>query len=140
VAAGRKRTPLVSLLDGMTDRSPPATPATSSAASKASAGAAARCRAAKAGGRGCPGWQQNQSAHVAFAVPRYDISDPANPRHVGRVWVGGSIRAGSGVTVTGGEFKDNQPVIPTVKGVVPEGGPSAPPACLSVCLPPCLPL
>ena len=27
-------------------------------------------------------------------------ADPENPRHVGRVWVGGSIRRGSGVTVT----------------------------------------
>lgn len=34
-------------------------------------------------------------------INQYDISDPLNPRHTGRVFVGGSIRKGSGVTVTG---------------------------------------
>ena len=43
--------------------------------------------------------------HTCTAVTdinQYDISDPENPKHVGRVWVGGSIRKGSGVTVTEG--------------------------------------
>lgn len=35
-------------------------------------------------------------------INQYDISDPENPKHVGRVWVGGSIQKGSGVTVTEG--------------------------------------
>jgi selenium-binding protein 1 len=56
-------------------------------------------------------------------INQYDISDPENPKHVGRVWVGGSIRKGSGVTVLEGEFKDNQPDIPEVKGTVLQGGP-----------------
>mmetsp|Transcript_5074 Transcript_5074/g.14573 ORF Transcript_5074/g.14573 Transcript_5074/m.14573 type:complete len:475 (-) Transcript_5074:460-1884(-) len=56
-------------------------------------------------------------------INQYDISDPLNPRHTGRVFVGGSIRKGSGVTVTDGEFKDNQPEIPAIRGRVPEGGP-----------------
>lgn len=37
-------------------------------------------------------------------INQYDVSDPENPKHVGRVWVGGSIRKGSGVTVTEGGF------------------------------------
>jgi 56kDa selenium binding protein (SBP56) len=39
---------------------------------------------------------------VCADINQYDISDPEKPKHVGRVWVGGSIRKGSGVTVTEG--------------------------------------
>ena len=39
---------------------------------------------------------------AAADINQYDISDPENPKHVGRVWVGGSIQKGSGVTVTEG--------------------------------------
>ena len=34
-------------------------------------------------------------------INQYDISDLLNPKHVGRVFTGGSIRRDSGVTVTG---------------------------------------
>lgn len=37
-------------------------------------------------------------------INQYDISDPENPKHVGRVWIGGSIQKSSGVTVTEGEL------------------------------------
>ena len=37
--------------------------------------------------------------------------------------MGGSIQAGSGVTVTEGESKDNQPTVPKVKGTTLQGGP-----------------
>jgi 56kDa selenium binding protein (SBP56) len=44
----------------------------------------------------------NKFGLAAADINQYDISDPENPKHVGRVWVGGSIRKGSGVTVTEG--------------------------------------
>lgn len=56
-------------------------------------------------------------------INQYDISDPAAPRHTGRIFTGGSIQAGSGVIVTEGEFKDAQPVVKPVKGVKIQGGP-----------------
>lgn len=56
-------------------------------------------------------------------INQYDISNPLEPKLVGRVFTGGSIRKGSAVTVTGGEFQNNQPEIPAIKGRVPEGGP-----------------
>ena len=56
-------------------------------------------------------------------INQYDISDPAHPRLTARLFTGGSIRAGSGVTVTDGEFKDAQPEVKPVKGVTLQGGP-----------------
>mmetsp|Transcript_19144 Transcript_19144/g.41321 ORF Transcript_19144/g.41321 Transcript_19144/m.41321 type:complete len:475 (+) Transcript_19144:158-1582(+) len=58
-------------------------------------------------------------------IVQYDISDPANPRLAGRVWVGGSIRKGGSVRVLEGLPEDTpeQPEIPTVKGKVLQGGP-----------------
>ena len=56
-------------------------------------------------------------------INQYDISDPAAPKHTGRIFLGGSIQMGSGVTVTEGEFKDAQPVVQPVKGVKIQGGP-----------------
>ena len=56
-------------------------------------------------------------------VCQYDISDTAAPRLVGRVWLGGSMVKGGGVTVTGGEFKDAQPEAAVVKGKTLRGGP-----------------
>lgn len=58
----------------------------------------------------------------------YDISDPAKPRLAGRVWLGGSISRGSGVTVTDPEALaglglSEQPERPVVKGVTIQGGP-----------------
>jgi hypothetical protein len=44
-------------------------------------------------------------------ILQYDISDTANPKLVGQVFVGGSIVKGGPVKVAGEE----QPTIPTVK-------------------------
>lgn len=56
---------------------------------------------------------------------QYDISDPANPRLAGRVWVGGLIRKGGPLKVLGGLPEDTPeaPEIPTVAGVELRGGP-----------------
>jgi hypothetical protein len=56
---------------------------------------------------------------------QYDISDPANPRFNSRVWLGGSVRKGSGVKVLEGLPEDSpeQPETPVVKGVELQGGP-----------------
>ncbi|KDD73899.1 selenium binding protein SBP56 [Helicosporidium sp. ATCC 50920] len=59
-------------------------------------------------------------------IVQYDISDPANPRLAGRVWLGGVIRADGGVKVTKGLEElglECQPEIPTVRGHRLEGGP-----------------
>lgn len=58
-------------------------------------------------------------------IAQYDISDPAHPKLAGRVWVGGSIRAGGSVKVLEGLPEDTpeQPVIPTVQGHELRGGP-----------------
>ena len=56
-------------------------------------------------------------------INQYDISDPAHPKLTARLFTGGSICAGSGVTVTDGEFKDAQPDVKPVKGVALQGGP-----------------
>ena len=56
-------------------------------------------------------------------INQYDISDPAHPKLTARLFTGGSIQAGSGVTVTEGEFKDAQPEVKPVKGVTLQGGP-----------------
>ena len=49
-------------------------------------------------------------------IVQYDISDPANPKLAGRVWVGGSIRKGGSVKVLGGLPEDTPeaPEIPKV--------------------------
>jgi len=52
-------------------------------------------------------------------IRQYDITDTANPKLVGRVFVGGSIRKGGPVTVKNGE----QPEIPEVQGHKLLGGP-----------------
>lgn len=58
-------------------------------------------------------------------IVQYDISDPANPRLAGRVWVGGLIRKGGPLKVLGGLPEDTPeaPEIPTVAGVELRGGP-----------------
>ncbi|GAQ79370.1 selenium-binding protein [Klebsormidium nitens] len=52
-------------------------------------------------------------------IRQYDISDTANPKLVGQVFVGGSIAKGGPVKVVGEE----QPTVPTVKGHTLRGGP-----------------
>lgn len=51
---------------------------------------------------------------------QYDISDPAAPVLKGQVFVGGSLRAGSGVTVTEPGFVQPAPLV--VRGVEVQGG------------------
>ncbi|KAL3160862.1 Methanethiol oxidase [Trebouxia sp. C0009 RCD-2024] len=56
---------------------------------------------------------------------QYDISDPANPKFASRIWLGGVVKAGGPIKVTGG-LPDDTPEIPTlpqVKGHTLEGGP-----------------
>jgi methanethiol oxidase len=49
-------------------------------------------------------------------VRAYDISDRANPKLVGQVYIGGSLRKGKGVTVIGDDkFVAPEPLV--VKGV-----------------------
>lgn len=56
---------------------------------------------------------------------QYDITDPANPRFASRIWLGGVVRAGGPIKVTGGLPGDTQelPTLPKVKGHSLEGGP-----------------
>jgi selenium-binding protein 1 len=54
-------------------------------------------------------------------VRQYDISEPARPRLVGRVFIGGSAVAGGTVTVTTPGFTQPEPLV--VKGVRVQGGP-----------------
>lgn len=56
-------------------------------------------------------------------VNQIDISDPAHPRIVSRIWLGGSMRAGGSVSVTGGEWEGKQPSTPPLRGVELQGGP-----------------
>eukprot|EP01023_Acetabularia_acetabulum_P051981 TRINITY_DN575_c0_g1_i2.p1 TRINITY_DN575_c0_g1~~TRINITY_DN575_c0_g1_i2.p1 ORF type:complete len:472 (-),score=84.93 TRINITY_DN575_c0_g1_i2:358-1773(-) len=61
-------------------------------------------------------------------VCQYDVSDPFNPKLVGRVFVGGSLRKGGGVTVksgvpTGYGYESGNVTVPTVKGKELIGGP-----------------
>jgi hypothetical protein len=57
-------------------------------------------------------------------VCMYDISEPlGEPRLVGQVWLGGVIRAGGGVTVTGGPLQGAQPSAPRIRGQELVGGP-----------------
>ena len=64
----------------------------------------------------------------------YDISDPRAPRFADRVWLGGSITAGSGVTVSKAGLESlgltEQPARPVIKGVAFQGGPQM----LQVCV------
>lgn len=57
----------------------------------------------------------------------YDISNPLEPRLADRVWLGGSITAGSAVSVSPevltGLGLTAQPDAPVVKGVKVQGGP-----------------
>ncbi|KAI6661109.1 Selenium-binding protein 1-like [Oopsacas minuta] len=53
-------------------------------------------------------------------IRQYDITDPDNPKLVGQLFTGGSIRKGGPVIVKGGE---EQPEIPTVQGHELYGGP-----------------
>jgi len=55
-------------------------------------------------------------------IRQYDVSDPANPKLVGQVFVGGSVKKGGSVKITGSEA-GSEPVVATVKGHVLEGGP-----------------
>ncbi|KAF8069628.1 selenbp1 [Scenedesmus sp. PABB004] len=60
-------------------------------------------------------------------VCMYDISDPSAPRLASRLWLGGSIAAGRGVTVSKEALAtvglEEQPPAPVVKGVTVLGGP-----------------
>jgi selenium-binding protein 1 len=57
-------------------------------------------------------------------VCQYDISDPyAAPKLVGQLFLGGSIRKGGAVTVTGGPFCGAQPEVQRVHGKELPGGP-----------------
>jgi hypothetical protein len=57
----------------------------------------------------------------------YDVSNPAEPRLASRLWLGGSIAAGGGVSVSAealaGLGLAEQPTVPVVKGVKVQGGP-----------------
>jgi methanethiol oxidase len=58
---------------------------------------------------------------------QYDISDPAQPKLAGRIWLGGVARRGDdNIKVTGGLPEDvgtELPEVPTVKGTILQGGP-----------------
>ncbi len=56
-------------------------------------------------------------------ICQYDIRDPAAPKLVGQVFLGGAMCKGGGVLVTGGPFRDAQPAPRTVRGKRLEGGP-----------------
>lgn len=56
-------------------------------------------------------------------IVMYDISDTAAPKLVGQVFLGGSIRKGGGVNVTGGPYCGAQPEAPLVRGKELAGGP-----------------
>ncbi|PSC69022.1 Selenium-binding 1 [Micractinium conductrix] len=56
---------------------------------------------------------------------QYDISDPLNPKFVSRVWLGGLIKKGSPLKVTGGLPEDTPeaPEVPLIQGREIRGGP-----------------
>jgi len=56
-------------------------------------------------------------------IRQYDISDPLNPKLVGQLFVGGSIRADGSVQILEGQAISARPVIPQVKGQNLRGGP-----------------
>lgn len=57
----------------------------------------------------------------------YDISNPSEPRFASRVWLGGSIAADGGVSVSPEGLASlgltAQPEAPVIKGVRVQGGP-----------------
>ena len=68
-------------------------------------------------------------AHLSYAgdISMYDVSDPDHPKLADRLWLGGSIAAGSGVTVAPESLAQlgltEQPKRAVVKGVEVQGGP-----------------
>jgi len=54
-------------------------------------------------------------------IRQYNIEDPHNPKLVGQVFIGGSIRSDGSVTLN--DESEKRPVIPTVKGRTLRGGP-----------------
>eukprot|EP01023_Acetabularia_acetabulum_P048313 TRINITY_DN5102_c0_g2_i5.p2 TRINITY_DN5102_c0_g2~~TRINITY_DN5102_c0_g2_i5.p2 ORF type:complete len:490 (+),score=112.26 TRINITY_DN5102_c0_g2_i5:106-1575(+) len=61
-------------------------------------------------------------------ICQYDITDPFQPKLVGRVFVGGALRKEGGVKVKSGVppgfgYKSGNVVVPPVKGKDPSGGP-----------------
>jgi len=55
-------------------------------------------------------------------IRQYDVSDPRNPKLVGQVFIGGSIRKGGPVKILGNK-SGSEPTIPQVKGHTLFGGP-----------------
>eukprot|EP00475_Leptophrys_vorax_P044059 TRINITY_DN8689_c0_g1_i1.p1 TRINITY_DN8689_c0_g1~~TRINITY_DN8689_c0_g1_i1.p1 ORF type:complete len:325 (+),score=93.84 TRINITY_DN8689_c0_g1_i1:699-1673(+) len=53
-------------------------------------------------------------------IRQYDVTVPSKPKLVGQIFVGGSLRRGGPVKIKDGQAGFEPP---TVKGVVPEGGP-----------------
>ncbi|KAG6393036.1 hypothetical protein SASPL_147266 [Salvia splendens] len=56
-------------------------------------------------------------------IRQYNVEDPANPRLVGQVWVGGSIQKGSPVVVEAEDGTTYQTELPQVQGRQLRGGP-----------------
>lgn len=56
-------------------------------------------------------------------VRQYDVSDPANPKLTGQVFIGGSVHKQSGVKVLQDEELDEQPEARFIQGRKIEGGP-----------------
>lgn len=58
-------------------------------------------------------------------IAQYDISDPANPKFVSRMWVGGLIRKGSPIKAIDGLPEDTPeaPEVPAIGGRTLDGGP-----------------
>jgi len=54
-------------------------------------------------------------------IRQYNIEDPHNPKLVGQIFIGGSIRSDGAVTIN--DSTEERPVIPTVKGQTLRGGP-----------------
>lgn len=53
-------------------------------------------------------------------IRQYEVSDPSNPKLVGQVFLGGSVRSDGSVKITGG---GKGPKIPKVQGTKLQGGP-----------------
>lgn len=56
-------------------------------------------------------------------VRQYDISDPANPKFTGQVFIGGSVHKETGIKVLKDEELSEQPEARYIKGRKIEGGP-----------------
>jgi len=54
-------------------------------------------------------------------IRQYNIEDPLNPKLVGQVFIGGSLRSDGSVTID--DASESRPVIPTVKDHKLRGGP-----------------